>query len=55
MFCFIFLGVSDLELSSFVEKASQQMTERSFRLIPEKGKYTLAPGIPSKAERARSG
>ena len=38
--CFLvfhFVGVSDLELSSFVEKASMQMTERTFRLIPGKG------------------
>mmetsp|Transcript_33354 Transcript_33354/g.31823 ORF Transcript_33354/g.31823 Transcript_33354/m.31823 type:complete len:418 (+) Transcript_33354:192-1445(+) len=55
-------GVSDLELSSFVEKAVTQMTERSFRLIPGKVSkinpeaidnniYSI-PEMPSKAERA---
>ena len=48
------LGVSDLELSSFVEKASMQMTERTFRLIPNKGKSN-SPGQASKSLKSKSG
>ena len=67
-FLFLSTGVSDLELSSFVEKASMQMTERTFRMIPGKSNSsnsnnnnnnnnTSSPSniYPDKAQRAKSG